>query len=168
MNPRDWHRSRKEHLVAYKGGKCVDCNNIFPACCYDFDHRNPFEKSFSISEASSRGRISIQELEKEADKCDLVCANCHRIRTQGSAQIAEKMSLGLRGRAPWNKGLEQPYSEETLAKMSNSQKQRFEEHPKVGWSWSEEQKARMSKSHKAKGIRPSLEACRSGAQANKR
>ena len=42
-------REKKAKLVAYKGGKCLDCGGVFPNCCFTFDHRDPFEKSFTIS-----------------------------------------------------------------------------------------------------------------------
>jgi hypothetical protein len=122
---RDWHRKRKEDLVAYKGGKCFDCGGVFPACCYDFDHRDPKEKCFMISTAHAAGKVSQEEIKKEADKCDLVCANCHRIRTQGCALISEKISAATKNRAPWNKNKENPYSPETLKRMGESQSLRF-------------------------------------------
>ena len=47
--------------------------------CFDFDHREPALKSFAIS--AKRKDVSKAILEAEFDKCDLVCANCHRLRT---------------------------------------------------------------------------------------
>jgi hypothetical protein len=63
-------------------GSCMDCglavtrDNYF---CFDFDHRNPAEKAFTIS--SKRKDVAESVLQAEFAKCDLVCANCHRIRT---------------------------------------------------------------------------------------
>ncbi len=90
----NWWRERKHELVVYKGGRCVDCDGIFPDCCYDFDHRDPNEKSFTISETNR----PMEELKAEADKCDLVCANCHRIRTTGNQALSEKIRAGIRNR----------------------------------------------------------------------
>ena len=73
-------RERKAILVEYKGGRCKDCGGMFPQCCYDFDHLR--DKVFAIGTSLNR---SIEVLKAEADKCDLVCANCHRIRTQKRA-----------------------------------------------------------------------------------
>ena len=70
-------RGHKAILVEYKGGCCKDCGGVFPLCCYDFDHLR--DKVFALG--TSLGR-KIEILKSEADKCDLVCANCHRIRTQ--------------------------------------------------------------------------------------
>lgn len=41
----------------------------------DFHHRNPDEKDFTIAE---KIRIPLDKLKKEIDKCDVLCANCHR------------------------------------------------------------------------------------------
>lgn len=41
----------------------------------DFHHRNPKEKKSCVSSILDRDRNTIQ---KEIDKCDIVCANCHR------------------------------------------------------------------------------------------
>src|SRR5437879_13897911 len=90
------HRSEKKAaLVAYKGGKCYDCSNEFPLCCYDFDHRDPDQKSFNIS---ARYGYTLDELKIEADKCDLVCANCHRIRTTKNPKIGAKVSAAQQGK----------------------------------------------------------------------
>ena len=70
----NWRRRMKRRLIKYKGGKCTKCgyNKDVPGA-YDFHHRNPKEKDFRIS-GSCR---SWDTLEKEVDKCDLVCRNCH-------------------------------------------------------------------------------------------
>lgn len=65
-------------LIDYLGGCCQDCGNKFITAVYDFHHRNPEEKEYSISDRVDHA--TIEELKKEADKCDLLCSNCHRIR----------------------------------------------------------------------------------------
>lgn len=63
-----------------KQGPCMDCGRSFPAVCMDFDHRDPSTKSDSISQlVAKRRRWEI--IEEEIQKCDLVCACCHRIRS---------------------------------------------------------------------------------------
>lgn len=71
--------ARSDWLKAQKARPCHDCGVTFPHYAMDFDHvpeRGP--KLFTI--ASNLGR-SIEVLEAEIAKCDLVCANCHRSRT---------------------------------------------------------------------------------------
>lgn len=57
---------------------CADCKNIFPPYVMDFDHVE--KKEFGISRAAV-SMVSLERLAEEIVKCDLVCANCHRIRT---------------------------------------------------------------------------------------
>ena len=61
-----------------KSVPCMDCGGVFPPCAMDFDHRDAEEKKFNIAQAASR---TIDSLIEEIAKCDVVCANCHRIRT---------------------------------------------------------------------------------------
>lgn len=60
---------------------CADCGQNFPPECMDFDHIQG-EKKFNISAALLKG---ISDLEQEIAKCEIVCANCHRIRTKARA-----------------------------------------------------------------------------------
>lgn len=71
----------KELLAKIKDVPCLDCGNRFPAICMDFDHRNPDEKSFAVS---GRATMAISSLLEEIAKCDIICACCHRIRTEKS------------------------------------------------------------------------------------
>jgi len=59
--------------------RCVDCNRPYPYYVLDFDHLE--DKQFGISQIAKRG-WSEQRILDEVKKCDLVCANCHRERTQ--------------------------------------------------------------------------------------
>lgn len=68
-----WINSLKE------GVPCHDCGVVYDVVCMDFDHREPAEKLFTISQAVLRRKDLILA---EIEKCDLVCANCHRIRTR--------------------------------------------------------------------------------------
>lgn len=72
-------RSLKAQLVSEAGGQCIDCGYEGPPFMFDFDHRDPTLKSFGLSDdGHTKG---INNLREEARKCDLVCANCHRMRT---------------------------------------------------------------------------------------
>lgn len=92
---RELYRERKAQLVVYKGSACTDCGGTFPTCCYHFDHRTPEEKTAGIAQMMHR---PIEEIKAEADKCDLVCANCHAIRTFGNEEVARKISLAKIGK----------------------------------------------------------------------
>lgn len=65
----------------YLGGKCSnpDCqlpNKDWPIGIYDFHHRNPSEKPFTIA---GKYHKNFEFLKKELDKCDLLCVLCHRL-----------------------------------------------------------------------------------------
>lgn len=60
---------------------CADCQRRYRPQQMDFDHRDPGDKSFRLT--SGRAMLmSNERLLAEVAKCDVVCANCHRIRTQ--------------------------------------------------------------------------------------
>lgn len=58
---------------------CKDCQGIFHPACMEFDHINPSDKAHTISGMIKRGYKRSKVL-AEMGKCELVCANCHRIR----------------------------------------------------------------------------------------
>ncbi|MDQ1299556.1 MAG: hypothetical protein QG636_224 [Patescibacteria group bacterium] len=71
-------------IAAYKKDRsCTDCGfsgKEFPFVL-DFDHLDGgLSKKFTIG-SWSHSVLSIEAIEKEIEKCELVCANCHRIRT---------------------------------------------------------------------------------------
>ena len=71
----------KEWMVQLKSKPCTDCGNRFPVCCMDFDHHKGDNKSYNIGSMFAH-HYSRELIQTELDKCDLVCANCHRIRTR--------------------------------------------------------------------------------------
>ncbi len=71
---------RKAILVDEKGRKCIDCDGFFPDYVFDFDHINGKKGRKSISRLLRSG-ATINRLLEEVEDCELVCANCHRIRT---------------------------------------------------------------------------------------
>lgn len=75
----EWRRRTKRKLVEAHGGACKDCGFAGPAFMYDFDHRVPAEKMFNVSNQGMS--YSYDRQYAESLKCDLVCANCHRMRT---------------------------------------------------------------------------------------
>lgn len=70
-------------IPKYKDIPCLDCGNIFPFVAMDFDHRPDEVKLFKVCSLSKLKATAenISLIEKEIAKCDLICANCHRVRT---------------------------------------------------------------------------------------
>jgi len=72
----------KEYVRAIKAkAPCADCGKKFPPVCMDFDHLPGEEKDRNVSNLVGAG-ASIARLDTEIAKCEVVCANCHRIRTE--------------------------------------------------------------------------------------
>lgn len=66
-------------LMHFKSNFCKDCENS-DVRVLEFDHLPEFKKSKDISRMISDS-VSINTLQKEMDKCEVVCSNCHKIRT---------------------------------------------------------------------------------------
>lgn len=69
-------RALKAQLVTQRGSQCSACAYSGPAAAFDFHHRDPAAKQFAISTFGG----SWEMLLVEAAKCDMLCANCHRLR----------------------------------------------------------------------------------------
>lgn len=67
----------KEKIRDLKDKPCMDCGIKYPHYVMDFDHVRGI-KLFDISQKTDG---AINKTLEEIDKCDLVCSNCHRIRT---------------------------------------------------------------------------------------
>ena len=68
----------KKRLVDLFGGRCTRCS-ITDHRVLDFDHIDPMTKRFSLCVGSMRKPW--ETLIEEAKKCQLLCSNCHRIKT---------------------------------------------------------------------------------------
>jgi len=66
---REWFNEFKKTL------KCIKCGENHIACL-EFHHRDPKQKEFSIAGAVSHSNK--EKVIKELEKCDVLCANCHR------------------------------------------------------------------------------------------
>lgn len=75
------HRAKlldvKKHLQSLLGGRCLRCG-IDDHRLLDFDHIDPLTKVMNIS---AKLHLNIETLKKEIEKCQLLCANCHRLKT---------------------------------------------------------------------------------------
>ena len=62
--------------VAYKGGECQRCGYARCSAALEFHHRDPEQKDFNV--AGKAQTWAWDRIKAELDKCDLLCANCHR------------------------------------------------------------------------------------------
>jgi hypothetical protein len=67
----------KKYIQEAKNVVCTDCRNKFPYYVMDFDHLS--DKIETISRMIDCGNL--EKVRSEIAKCEVVCANCHRIRT---------------------------------------------------------------------------------------
>lgn len=100
-NPRAqdaWSKQRSMEIrslvIKAKDVPCTDCGNKFPYYIMDLDHLG--DKKFNLSEAKSHN-WAIDTVKREIEKCEAVCANCHRERTfsrMRSCVIGSTQGLG--------------------------------------------------------------------------
>ena len=69
-------RETKRKVVEYKGGACEKCGYNQCVAALHFHHRDPEKKDLNIS----RNTMSWEKARSEANKCELLCANCHAER----------------------------------------------------------------------------------------
>lgn len=68
----------REKIKEYKKTlSCIKCGFSHPAAL-DFHHRDPNEKDFSIAQWH-KTCSNFESVKIEIEKCDVLCANCHRI-----------------------------------------------------------------------------------------
>jgi len=68
---------KKLQLIKLFGGKCEICGYNKNISGFDFHHKNPDEKSFEIK-VQVLNYLDDDLILQEAEKCMLLCANCHR------------------------------------------------------------------------------------------
>lgn len=56
----------------------MDCQESHPPYVMDFDHLDPTQKEFDLSNGAG---YSLKRILAEIAKCEVVCSNCHRKRT---------------------------------------------------------------------------------------
>lgn len=74
-----YRREAREFIARHKSVPCAECGRTFPPECMDFDHVRG-EKVADVSLLVA-WNFSLRRLLAEIAKCEVVCANCHRIRT---------------------------------------------------------------------------------------
>ncbi len=77
---RRFRARKREQIDNMKRRPCADCGGTFHPYVMDFDHREGELKRFNVSAAVPLG-LSIETIVEEVAKCDVICSNCHRMRT---------------------------------------------------------------------------------------
>ncbi|MBX9679725.1 MAG: hypothetical protein K2X38_13260 [Gemmataceae bacterium] len=85
---RKYHKALNQRLsenvqkvTEYKLAKgCATCGYREFAEALEFDHLPQYKKNFNVARAARR-ILDWSVIEAEIAKCEVVCANCHRVRT---------------------------------------------------------------------------------------
>lgn len=71
------YRAQARELIREaKSVPCADCGVEYPYYVMDFDHLG--DKEFNLGKYDGK---SIPQIKREIAKCEVVCSNCHRLRT---------------------------------------------------------------------------------------
>lgn len=98
----------RDELRALRAVPCADCGGVFEPHQMDFDHRDPTTKSFRLTSGAAMLACTAR-LEAEIAKCDVVCANCHRVRTRQRSTLRPRAVASpelVRKRRYWRAQLE--------------------------------------------------------------
>jgi len=76
-------------LAQAKSHPCTDCGRVYPSYVMDFDH----VRGEKIGEVGQMIHRRWEIIEAEIAKCDLVCSNCHRMRTHERKERRRKQEL---------------------------------------------------------------------------
>ncbi len=99
-------KALKAWMVELKAAACTDCGGCFPTCCMDFDHRAGTVKAYNVGSMFAH-HYSRDLIAVEIAKCDLVCSNCHRIRTRDrrtGSGLAARLHLQPKDATPQSGG----------------------------------------------------------------
>ena len=78
---REHHKEKRAHCIEYLGGKCVVCGTTHNL---QFDHIKRETKKYTIGRRIHQPFTIIKE---ELDKCQLLCYDCHKIKTKSERTI---------------------------------------------------------------------------------
>jgi hypothetical protein len=68
---------KKRTIIELFGGKCTNCGYDKCPAALQFHHLDPKQKEKGITHMIARQGLSLEKIIKEAEKCILLCANCH-------------------------------------------------------------------------------------------
>lgn len=69
-------RQKARDYIASIKTKCSICDEV-EKCCLEFHHIDPSKKEHTVSRLLA-SNPTISTIQKEVDKCIILCANCHR------------------------------------------------------------------------------------------
>ena len=95
-NDQNRQKNRSEEHTAFlaiiKDRPCMDCGKLYHFSAMDFDHKNGLNKRYNVANMVGYSKENILA---EIAKCDIVCANCHRIRTKRRLNTNIEISINF-------------------------------------------------------------------------
>lgn len=77
---------RKLYLIEQRGGRCESCGYDKNLAAFDFHHKDPTEKDHGL-DMRKLSNMSMENILVEFDKCEVLCANCHREKHSPELEI---------------------------------------------------------------------------------
>lgn len=81
--------TRRGYIMKAKNKPCADCGLQFAYPAMEFDHARG-DKKFALSCVRD---ATMEEIAEEISKCDVVCSNCHKVRTHNRLQATDETKL---------------------------------------------------------------------------
>lgn len=76
-------------ILEYLGGKCVECGYNAHPSALEIDHIDPSTKTMNLT-----GKMPLKVIPaavwKELEGCQLLCCNCHRVKSVQNKEIGRK------------------------------------------------------------------------------
>lgn len=87
-------KERKLKLIEMKGGGCQSCGYNKNMAALSFHHRNPENKTYCI-DSRRLSNTTWESILIEAEKCDLLCLNCHAEHHNPNMELKIIRAVGL-------------------------------------------------------------------------
>jgi len=79
LNRNQRSNENKQRYIDGRGGVCEACGEKYPVELMDFHHLDPTTKVFCLGQDKWRKKEVQQIVFDEAEKCAILCSNCHRL-----------------------------------------------------------------------------------------
>ena len=92
-NKRKYYKAKRLRVLAHMGNKCIGCgieHDGINTPIFDFHHIDPSTKDFSLS-SNGLDRNGVERVLEEAEKCVILCANCHRLHHHTDIEIIKEL-----------------------------------------------------------------------------
>lgn len=88
---RKWYQELKSNTP------CAKCGVKYPYYVMDYDHKDPTNKKHCIAHMMGHSKKALQN---EINKCELLCANCHRIKTYETTNRQKQHRITTNNKRP--------------------------------------------------------------------